>query len=163
MARKRYKKRISQKDKQFLQSLEENAKKLEEKNKVLKCDRDPTDNDKDYLNKLNLHQEYLTVLHGRKSEDKGVMTVHRQAKARKNKRAHEKVLDRKKKIKLLQEERHFEKHMWEDKVEFDEVVLRPPTRFKAPRKAVSKKVEYGKLNFMKQFTSVGNQFTSSKS
>jgi len=158
MARKRYKKRISQKDKQFLQSLEEKAIKLEERGQIINCERDPNENDKEYLKKLDLHQNYLSVLHGRKSEDRNVLTNHRQAKARKNKRTHEKEQERKKRLKELKDEKYFEKHMWEDKVEFGEIVLRPPTHFKAPRKAVSKKVEYGKLNFMKQFSSNGNQF-----
>ena len=162
MARKRYKKRISQKDKKLLQMLEEEAKKAEETQKSFKYVHIPGDSDEAYLKKLNVHQEYLSILHGHESKDGNSLTGHQSAKTRKNRRTHEKETEKKKKLKELKNEKLLEKSLWEDKVEFGEVVLRPPSNSKHPRKAVSKKVEFSKLNFMKQFTSVGNQFTSKK-
>ena len=161
MARKRYKKRISQKDKQLLQSLEEDPSKLVE---IVPCTREEGENDKQYLKKLKQHEKYLRAVHGRKSEKKGLPTPKRESKAKKNKRVHDMKAEKIKKLRALREEKLLEKTMWQDNVAFGEVVLRPPDlREKPPRKSEHKKVEFGKLNFMKQFVSHGNKFSSKSS
>lgn len=156
MAKKRFKKRITQKQKELLKSLTETADDIDND---VPLKQQPDEKLGKYMRRISEHQEYVKAKYGK--TDKGRLRDN-ESRKRKNVKTQERKMRKKKKIMEAKEEKLLDKEMWQDKVEFGEVVLRPP-ELKNFRGTVSKKVEFGNLNFMKQFESVGNQFSGKRS
>ena len=157
MARKRYHKRITKKERELLKALDEKVYKQSDS-----LAREPGDSIQDYLTKLKWHKEYLVAKHGgKKSREKNIELSDKKSNVLKNRKRHEIRMKKKKKLKELQNDKLLDKDLWQDKVEFGEVVLRPPElKAKPTKKAEYKKVAFSKLNFMKRFNTTGNQFSS---
>ena len=153
MAKKRFKKRITKKQKELLQSLEEAA---EDADKDAPVKQQPDENLGRFMKRISEHQEYVKAKYGR--VDKGDLPGN-ESRKRKNLKTQERKMRKKKKIMEAREEKLLDKELWQDRVGFGEVVLRPP-ELKTFRGADSKKVEFGNLNFMKQFQTVGNRFST---